>query len=422
MKWSSLAVLVVGICVGWMGRGLVIENAENAAIREKLDQNQSQLSSMFDQNKRPAPSRDDQTAELSGIRLPSEQNTLPAKTENNESSKTRLAALLNAQEFQKAVSLVYETLQNSEAQGKRRREELIAYLEKLSASENDSLFIDLINAYLGVFYQDIRVLLLLADFNANHHYYNEAIGVYQLAQEYAYELNDEQKVVAAFNTFIQRVDQYLVSQGDWLNLSIVYESANLVGLLNDEQKLRQADLYMSSGDTILALELLRTLLGSKVHEAAQARLSELTQEGGVSERLAKDVAKKAPFGAPIKKRGNQYVAQLTLGEQDNVNLLIDTGASMTTISQSVFDRLSWDTYHTYQGSRMFNTANGIARGSVYVLETVTIGGYVLSNHQIAVMDFTVDESVVGLLGMNTLSLFEFQFDEAQGLLHLSPRS
>lgn len=424
MKWSSVVVLMVGICVGWMGRGLVIEKSEHAEMKEKLEQGRSLLTPLtqtIDSNKSTSILQDDRKTESPSIQQPSLGNTSSANHEKLISSKERLATLLHSQQFQKAVSLVYETLQASEEEGRQLRDELIGYLEKLAASENDNVFIDLINAYLGVFYQDIQVLLLLADFNANHHYYNEAIGVYQLAQEYAYELNDQQKVVTAFNAFIQRVDQYLVSQNDWLNLSIVYESANLVGLLNNEQKLRQADIYISNGDNILAVTLLTSLLGTDVHKAAESRLSSLNQEGEEAERLAKDVTKKAPYGAPIKKRGNQYVAQITLGEQDKVNLLIDTGASMTTISQSVFDRLSWDTYHTYQGSRMFNTANGIARGSVYVLETVTIGGYVLSNHQVAVMDFSVDESVVGLLGMNTLTLFEFQFDEAQGLLHLSPR-
>lgn len=418
MKWSSLAALIVGICIGWMGRGFVVQSVEENTINDTLNAQEIGNSPLVESRNHLAESSEGKRSSL--VTLSEQKKSEQAKAKG-QTAKERLLELLHANQFQQAVALVYDTSQLSEVQGKQLREEIIAYLKKLDAAKNDVLFVDLINAYLGVFYQDIQVLLLLADFNANHHYYNEAIGVFQLAQEYAFELNDGQEVEVAFNAFIQRVDQHLVSQSDWLNLAIVYESADLVGLLNNEQKLRQADVYVSNGDLVLARSLLQSLVATPLGDAASERLKALNDSDNQSERFEKDLTNSAAYGAPIQKRGNQYVTQLTLGEQDTVGLLIDTGASMTTISQEVFDRLSWDTYHTYQGSRMFNTANGMTRGSVYVLETVTLGGYSLKNHQVAVMDFSIDDTVVGLLGMNTLTLFEFQFDENQGMLRLTPR-
>jgi clan AA aspartic protease (TIGR02281 family) len=104
-----------------------------------------------------------------------------------------------------------------------------------------------------------------------------------------------------------------------------------------------------------------------------------------------------------------------------VALLIDTGASMTTLSQAAFHALS--TKHTFNlmGQRMFSTANGIAKGDIYRVERLKLGKFTLNGSQLAVLNFTMPAGVDGLLGMNVLAQFRFHIDQEKQLLYLADR-
>ena len=104
-----------------------------------------------------------------------------------------------------------------------------------------------------------------------------------------------------------------------------------------------------------------------------------------------------------------------------VALLIDTGASMTTLSQKAFQTLSINHNFDLLGQRMFNTANGIAKGNIYQVDSLTLGRFTLAGIQIAVLDFSMSGGVDGLLGMNILANFRFHIDQETQMLYLADR-
>ena len=69
--------------------------------------------------------------------------------------------------------------------------------------------------------------------------------------------------------------------------------------------------------------------------------------------------------------------------------------------------------------RPFRTAGGVTMGTVYTVSEFSLGPYLLSNTQIAVLDFTMKPGVDGLLGMNVLGQFRFQIDQENARLLLS---
>jgi clan AA aspartic protease (TIGR02281 family) len=109
-----------------------------------------------------------------------------------------------------------------------------------------------------------------------------------------------------------------------------------------------------------------------------------------------------------------------MNRDDQLNLIIDTGASMTTLTSESFARINHAGFR-YIGSRLFNTANGLTQGKVYRVESISLGEISIENLEIAVLDYGSAEGVDGLLGMNVLRNFRFEIDQDKELLYLRPR-
>jgi len=172
------------------------------------------------------------------------------------------------------------------------------------------------------------------------------------------------------------------------------------------------------GDKFSAIDQLQILqndhiVGDQARKALE-KIAGSDQSRSVAERNPWQSADKIA----LQQRGNQFLVDLTLNRNEDVTLLIDTGASMTTISRNSF--LSLDVSRTAReiNQRLFQTANGVTKGSVYLVPQIRIGSYELNDVYIAVLDFTMDQGVDGLLGMNILGQFQFQIDQANAQLLL----
>ena len=123
---------------------------------------------------------------------------------------------------------------------------------------------------------------------------------------------------------------------------------------------------------------------------------------------------------PLRSRGNQFVTELQL-DNTALALLIDTGASLTTLSRQSFEQISDRHRFTLLGYRMFRTANGLSKGAVYRVGRMRLGQMVLIDNNIAVLDFSMGDDIDGLLGMNVLGQFRFQIDQQQKRLYLAEK-
>lgn len=95
----------------------------------------------------------------------------------------------------------------------------------------------------------------------------------------------------------------------------------------------------------------------------------------------------------------------------SVNYLIDTGASLTSLSQSTADRAGV----TDCKFASFNTAGGTINGCIGRVAQLTIGNYQIQNATVAVMP----NMEIDLLGMNVLN--HFQISQANGVMRLGKR-
>src|SRR5690606_17413549 len=89
--------------------------------------------------------------------------------------------------------------------------------------------------------------------------------------------------------------------------------------------------------------------------------------------------------------GSHYHLPLRLNDTLTVRLVIDTGASVTTLSRRKFDAIRQNSNFVELGPQVFNTAGGVSKGQMYRVETLQLGRQMLSNVHIAVLDFNMPE-------------------------------
>ena len=131
-----------------------------------------------------------------------------------------------------------------------------------------------------------------------------------------------------------------------------------------------------------------------------------------------DVTQSGPAAVPLIRSGEHFVVEARINGVEPVRLLIDTGASMTVVRNEVLSAAGVVTA-VDDPLRYFNTANGVVAGTVYRLDSLTVGEQQVQNLEIAGMDFPVADEVDGLLGMNYLKHFRFFIDQGKQELRLS---
>ena len=298
---------------------------------------------------------------------------------------------------------------------------LMEHIEMLISSSSQGQFTELTELYLSVFYDDIDVLLSLAKFNRSTGFLAEAAAILHLVKSYAYTNRDKITVEATIDDFISQVHTDLVSADDLFGLANIYQQMHRLNLLRPMHRLRQAQLSIQTGSMASAREILADLI-QEPSVSAEAEQIMLNHQQELSLGKGNKMAMKNGYSDQIAlaRRGNQYLADLEI-QDTKVALLIDTGASMTTLSQQAFQALSNN--HTFDllGQRIFNTANGIAKGNIYQVDSLTLGRFTLASIQIAVLDFSMPDGVDGLLGMNILANFRFHIDQKTQMLYLADR-
>jgi clan AA aspartic protease (TIGR02281 family) len=283
-------------------------------------------------------------------------------------------------------------------------------------SRSETRATEALNSFLADFYDDIDMLLLLARSYTQQGQYYESINTFQLSNTYAYDDLQQQKVGNEFDYFLNTLIPLLAEKQEWqklINLHLLADNANL---LTAAHRLTLIEIYLNAGDTFQAKVNATILLENPQWEKQTADLlkkynimTEKEQSTPTDEHLDTSV--------PLTKIANQFIISVGLSNIDT-ELLIDTGASITTINKTFYDAIKSSANMSYQSTQVFLTANGKTEGEIYLADTITIGTHSLENIQIAVIDYPSAKHSSGLLGMNVLRHFQFEIDQKEQRLHL----
>lgn len=119
---------------------------------------------------------------------------------------------------------------------------------------------------------------------------------------------------------------------------------------------------------------------------------------------------------PLQRYGEQYLVALDIVGYGKVNLLLDTGASLTLLSQDAAQRIRLPQAGT---PLQLATAGGTAKAFSVPVQGVRLHRYFIALAQLAFIDQALPAD--GLLGMDVLSRFRFFVDQENAVLRIKPR-
>jgi clan AA aspartic protease (TIGR02281 family) len=342
-------------------------------------------------------------------------------TNTLDDSNTNLDALTNSNLEANPLDAVVESARENQAAHFK------ALVNLAKAQEFEKLEYETRN-YLRLYPQDIEAMLL----EAKSYYHNKPLNIalvhyHQLLSKplSPQQQQDVEKLIAVNTT---RVIQQFSGDGAWDLLAEFLEPLVQIAPLNRQYLMALARAYgMQSQLTLMEAVLANfpsnDVRSSRLRENIMARLnststdeslSELTQNTTdmmIGDRRA-DVA--------LKQEQGHFVTAAKL-HNTSVNLLIDTGASTTAISDDKFDTIDSDQVE-FIGLFNVNTAGGSIEAPIYKVRRMTIGQRALVNTSVLILPSENLGRHDGLLGMNVLSQFDLIYDAASRTMRMYKKS
>ena len=181
-----------------------------------------------------------------------------------------------------------------------------------------------------------------------------------------------------------------------------------IGTLSEFYSYELAKVYLKLKKYYESIELLQAL---KDNELYKERATELLNYV----KLKLEELEEYPIQIPLIRYGLHYLVKAKVDNMD-VTLLLDTGASTTTIDINKIQYLP-----IVRENVLFHTAAGKLYENIHVAKEFKIGSTTLTNFNISASHFT-DSSSDGLLGMNFLGNFKFKIDQREAILYLGKKS
>ena len=335
--------------------------------------------------------------------------------DNHNSALDTFKWLLTNKRYREAVDFFQDVHRTETELAFELKRELLTTLQQQLDSAEFNHFSLLAELWLAAYYSDIDVLLLLANYNSMQNYFGEAINLYQIIYSYAQREGELAKIDSEYSQFVRARDERLLEKQAWYELQNFYELLEQAGIAKSIQRFRLAEIYVHNGYPDHAWYILQQLVGGLHGDKAEELLANLDS----NENVELPISKAERYTLPLERMGHHFIANLQLANEIKLKLLVDTGASITSVSQSAFvDKLANVGYQT-RPSRLFHTANGIVRGEVLQISSAYLGGFELHGTDIAVVPMPESQDVDGLLGMNILSQFQFHIDQEASELVLS---
>jgi len=347
----------------------------------------------------------------------SEQVAIQVKKESKPSTKDRFKSLNNNEtkfskhlensHYDKAL-LIYQQADNK----KTLLPILLKSVQTLTKEKNDKAFI-LLDTFLQEYYDSTELLIFKANALIEIDQELAAYEVYYLAKSYASNEDDYNQIsLLIHNKSIESFKQY-EELNQW------HDAAELFSLLTDYEP--QHSFYnMALGTAYSKMNL---------PERAVFHLKSITEDatyGQQAEKLLDELLLgNNPNKISLIKKGEHYSLNAVLADFYTVQLMIDTGASYSSLSSYTIAQLVNENAARKVGRKELFTASGKITVDIYQLDKMTIGKYSLNDIVVAEIDLesaSPSDQLDGLLGINFLSQFDFSIDQKNKQLMLSHKT
>ena len=356
--------------------------------------------------------------ELSTLEAPFGENYQLTNSSDNSFSVTTPSKRLTSINPTNEYATTYDNLESNEA------EERVKLLSRANTWLHEGDYVSLnnfLNRYLKQYPLDMDFLLIEAQMKVATTLLSDAIAHYYDLLRNSMTFNQQKQIENQIRQLSFDTIEQLSSSYSWDVLASFVEP-----LLQLDPNNRLYILSLANAYAELYQEgLMETVLASLDYDdpdALNIRKIIASQqiipiESKETEVLTEAIPPTFSQAIALKKYGDQYVIEAKLSKTP-VSLLIDTGASVTAVSEQFFEKLRIKHKLKFLGSFNINTAGGSVVARMVQFKKLTIGHVSVENLAVVILPLEGINYADGLLGMNFLREFDFKIDQKQAVIFI----
>jgi len=326
---------------------------------------------------------------------------------DNPSPYENYVNYLNKKEFQNALDIYQSGVTNENI--KMYQNYLFKFVENMLI-QKDSNSLTLINMFVEIEYNNTKALYLQSKILFQNGYFQKSILTLRQLKNFYLETQFEDKVNYTLNEFSTFYIQKLQKNQEHEKLikflnTLLNQDSN-----NPKYIFMLAKLYFDLNSLDKAKELLQQISYDETYKnQVQQLLTLINKKIELSQKFSQTIA--------LEKVGTHFLIKAVLNEEVAVKLLLDTGASMTVINDSIINKIE----HTITNDKIrMNTAGGIVSAKIVRIDSFLMEEVLSTN--IEVISSPLKDNIFdGLLGMSFLKQFDFYIDQENSTLYLNPK-
>jgi clan AA aspartic protease (TIGR02281 family) len=396
---KNTGLLILGICIGW----LLHDNFPH--IVRYISSSPEEITSSLES---PAVGHENQD-EITGMgdratsRLQWETSAITTlePTQPFSESITGLLAELKAGNYAQSVTRCGSG--DSDFNQDCRRN-LVEFAQSGALTDSEARF--LLELWMAENPDDLEVGTVLVDQDIHNQRYVDAARRLALMQSYLTEPRKLEAIARTTQNFARRAIVKLDLQGDFADLQALLE------LLID----------MDPGRAAWRYSLASVQNDQGYYDSAITTLSFILfdqEYGDRATRLYESIVEKLNLASfsevPLRNTGFQFLVKARVNNRHELNLILDTGATVTALRGNVLERFGLVSGN--DRAIVLNTVGGRVNSTLVRLSSLSVGGQVVREIDVANTDLG-DIAADGLLGMNFLEHFRFIIDQKRRRLYL----
>ncbi len=279
---------------------------------------------------------------------------------------------------------------------------------QLWQADNNLQAINLLTSYNETF-NSLNGWTLLSNIHLKNTNWQPAINALLKATALEHQPDQLQSLMSKLSVAASNQRAIMEGQKDELGINQLYQ--NLYQQHPDYARfqLELAYSYLRLNDTSTARSLLEPLqYDAEYGDIAKAALSNLDKNSDVvaqQPQTKKEVSTRGEVVVPLLRSGNSFFVDTTINNRQ-LRLLLDTGASITALSESTIKSLN---LKATGRSIQLSTANGITESKLYRADQIRLGGLSIKDLVVAEIEFNKNSQIQGLLGTDLLNQLDSRY-------------
>jgi len=310
-------------------------------------------------------------------------------------------------EFKSALHIYQNDINNDELDMFQRH--LFSHMTNL-VKKNESKALQLINLFLEIEYDQPKALYLKSHILFKNGKLKKAISSLLVLTDLYVDENFEKEVIRTLDEYTSKYSKVLRQRSDQKGLIDLYTLILEQNSSNVKYIYLLAFEYFELNSFDESKELLEQIVYDDTYKnKVEELLSLINKKINLSQRFTRKIV--------LEKKGTHFYITALLNNQKEVKLLLDTGASITLIDDSIINSLEHNTIDT---EVRLNTAGGIITAKKIQLNSFAINDNEVDKINIISSPMN-NGGFDGLLGMNYFKQFDFYIDQKSAILYLSPK-